>query len=443
MKKIIIPVSGMHCRSCELILEKSISKVDHVNSINASEKKWIVEITYKDVQPNREKIESIITEYGYQIGEKKELPWISNSMNDYMRIGIAWWFIFIIYFFLKHAGFSFGELVQGSSPSLSVAFLVWITAGLSSCMALIWWLVLGVSANWNKEHMHTSFWKQLAPHIYFHIGRVIGFWFFWGILWFFWSIIHFSNIFLGTITIIVGIVMIFLGCNLTNLSPRIGSFSPTLPKFLGKNLKWDGNTKISVWLAGVFTFFLPCGFTLAMQIYAVSTGSFIIGALVMIFFALGTIPWLLSLWFISAILKGEWLKNFFVFTGVILLSLWVYNFNNGYTLLLLGTPKETQENSSTVKNNSSLEIQEIHMTQDGRWYSPNTLSIDAGKKIRWIITGKNPYSCSSQIMVSRLGISEQLKEGENIIEFIAPESWEIPFSCSMGMYSGKFIINSK
>ncbi len=41
----------------------------------------------------------------------------------------------------------------------------------------------------------------------------------------------------------------------------------------------------------------------------------------MAFFALGTVPGLLSLGFISAVLRGEWLKRFFVFTGVIVLGL--------------------------------------------------------------------------------------------------------------------------
>ena len=39
MHNIIIPVSGMHCRSCELVLEKSIKKVENVHSIHANEKK--------------------------------------------------------------------------------------------------------------------------------------------------------------------------------------------------------------------------------------------------------------------------------------------------------------------------------------------------------------------------------------------------------------------
>jgi sulfite exporter TauE/SafE len=98
--------------------------------------------------------------------------------------------------------------------------------------------------------------------------------------------IHFSNIFLGSMTVLVGVVMFLLGLNLTNLSPRIGSFSPTLPKLLGKHIKGDSNTKISTMFTGAVTFFLPCGFTLAMQVYAVSTGNFLTGALVMLLFAL-------------------------------------------------------------------------------------------------------------------------------------------------------------
>ena len=427
----------MHCRSCELILEKSLKKIENIHSIHANEKKWIVEIHYIDSEPDRATIESIIRENGYQIGEKKKLPWITHNLNDYIHIGVALWIALLLYEILTHFGWSFWSVGNTASPTLGVAFLIGLTAGVSSCMALIGWLVLGVSANWNKEHAHASLWRRFSPHLYFHLGRIVGFWILWGILWFFGSMIHFSNIFLGGMTILVGIVMLVLGLNLTNLSPRIGSFSPTLPKFLGKNIKWDGNTKISTLITGAATFFLPCGFTLAMQVYAVSTGSFLTWALVMAFFALGTVPGLLSLGFISAVLRGEWLKRFFVFTGVIVLGLWIFNFNNGYALLSLGVPAKKSLQSTDTSN---LEVQEVHMTQDGNGYTPSTFSIDAGKKIRWIITGTNPYACSSQIMVPSLGISKELKQWENIIEFVAPESGEIPFSCSMGMYTGKFII---
>jgi copper chaperone CopZ len=39
MKKITIPVAGMHCRSCEVLLEKSIKKIKNVESVEANERK--------------------------------------------------------------------------------------------------------------------------------------------------------------------------------------------------------------------------------------------------------------------------------------------------------------------------------------------------------------------------------------------------------------------
>jgi sulfite exporter TauE/SafE len=48
-------------------------------------------------------------------------------------------------------------------------------------------------------------------------------------------------------------------------------------------------------LSGALTFFLPCGFTFAMQLYALSTGNFWMGMAVMAIFAIGTLPGLLSI----------------------------------------------------------------------------------------------------------------------------------------------------
>ena len=46
---------------------------------------------------------------------------------------------------------------------------------------------------------------------------------------------------------------------------------------------------------GVATFFLPCGFTQAVQVYALSTGSPLTAGAIMAVFAIGTAPGLLAL----------------------------------------------------------------------------------------------------------------------------------------------------
>jgi sulfite exporter TauE/SafE/copper chaperone CopZ len=446
MKKITLPISGMHCRSCELILEKSIKNVKNVSTVEASERKWTLEISYAGTEPDKDEIEAIVIENGYTIGKKKILPWITKDPNDYRNIILTTLILFVLFIIISQPGWSLWEIGNTSSPTLAFAFLIGLTAWVSSCMALIGWLVLWISAEWNKIHSKDTLSVRFTPHIYFHLGRVIGFFILGGILGAFGSIINLSNIFLGFMTVLIGSIMFILGLNLTNLSPRIGNFNPTLPKFFGKNIHWENWTRFATFLTGIATFFLPCGFTLAMQIYAVSTGSFLIGGLTLAFFALGTLPWLLSLGFVSAILKGAWLKRFFVFTGVIVLGLGIFNIKNGYTLLSLWVPQvqredpTEKENANQTENINVGDIQEIHMTQKWNGYEPNTLKIQSWKKVRWIINSTNPYSCASQIIVPSLWISEQLKAWENIIEFTAPEVGKVPFSCSMGMYRGTFIV---
>lgn len=81
------------------------------------------------------------------------------------------------------------------------------------------------------------------------------------------------------------------------------------------------------------------------------------------------------------------------------------------------------------------------MTQDDSGYSPNVISIRPNRKIRLIVDSKSPYSCSSMIVIPSIGISKHLDPGENVIEFVSPSSGEVRFSCSMGMYAGKFVIS--
>jgi len=82
-------------------------------------------------------------------------------------------------------------------------------------------------------------------------------------------------------------------------------------------------------LIGIGTFFLPCGFTQSMQLYALSTGNFAQGSLTMFFFALGTLPMLALLSFGSLnIAHKPWKGIFFKTAGIIVIALALLNFSN-------------------------------------------------------------------------------------------------------------------
>ncbi|EKE26359.1 MAG: heavy metal-binding protein [uncultured bacterium (gcode 4)] len=436
MKKINIDVSGMHCNSCEIILEKSIKKVQNVTKVNANQRKWTLEIFFDEKAPNIDEVEKIIKENWYSVWIQKKLPWINTNINDYIDILGILMVLFIIFIIFKNLWVSFWNIGSGN-PTLWVAFIVWLTAWISSCMALVWWLILWISAKWSKDMQNASRWTRFEPHLYFNLWRVLGFGIFWWILWLFGSFISLSNVFLWIMTFIVGWTMILLWINLTKISPKLANFSVTLPKFLSKNV-WDDNSwKTWAAITWALSFFLPCWFTLAMQMYAISTWNFVSWFLIMALFALGTAPWLMWIWALTSVLKWDWAKKFFKFTWVIVLVLGIYNISNWYTLISLWAPSNLQNQNI---DSSNLETQEIRMTQNDNWYSPNVIKIKPNTKIKLIVTSTSPYNCASQLVIPSVWISTSLKQWENIVEFISPSSWEVKFSCSMWMYSWKFIV---
>ena len=103
--------------------------------------------------------------------------------------------------------------------------------------------------------------------------------------------------------------MIVLGLQMLGLLPRFGASwcrNPSLTACM-TCLPEGGGRRIHTRRAD---FFLPCGFTQALQLYVLGKGSFATGAVTMLVFALGTLPALLSLSALSSFAKGDFQKAF-------------------------------------------------------------------------------------------------------------------------------------
>jgi sulfite exporter TauE/SafE len=105
---------------------------------------------------------------------------------------------------------------------------------------------------------------------------------------------HFTLSATGTFVLsaLTGVVMLLLGLNLLDIFLWTKKVQFGMPKRIGEfayRLK-DMNHRFTPFLLGAVTFFLPCGFTQSMQVYTLSSGSFLAGAMTMTAFALGTLP---------------------------------------------------------------------------------------------------------------------------------------------------------
>ena len=439
MNKKIYNVKGMHCRSCEILIEDNIlSKVEGVKKVDVNYHKGIVKVYYNQQNISDGQIKKAIEDSGYSMGVGLKEPFLSKDSMVYIELFFAGGVLLFIYFLMKIFGVFNLSYGFGDSPGLVVVLLIGLTAGISTCMALVGGIVLGISARHATLHPEATSAQKFRPHLFFNAGRLVSYVLLGGVIGLVGSAFRFSSPVLGTLILLVGIVMLFLGLKLIEVFPRLKSFA--LPKGISRLFGIRREVKEyshkDSFFSGAATFFLPCGFTQAMQLYAVSTGSFTRGALIMGLFALGTMPGLLGIGGITSVIKGWFKGYFFKFAGLIVIVLGVLNISYGYNLTgivlnLPSTPK-LEEVSGVFEDGKQV----VKITQFGNGYSPNRVTVKVNIPVKLLVNATNLYSCSASFLIPKFNIFTSLQEGINVIEFTPTNTGPIKFSCSMGMYTG-------
>ena len=88
-------------------------------------------------------------------------------------------------------------------------------------------------------------------------------------------------------------------------------------------------SNVASFALGAATFFLPCGFTLALQLYVLGQGSALTGALTMLVFALGTLPALAAISAVSSFVTGRAQAYFLKAAGAAVIVLGLFNIQYG------------------------------------------------------------------------------------------------------------------
>ena len=441
MQKRIINVEWMHCNACKILIEKAIIDIKNVSEVKANVRKWTVEVSYDKKEPNFKEIEKAIKESWYQVCDYKvKKAWFTNDKTDYLIFFVSLIWFLILYFLIK----KFWRISSDFSTekwelSFGFATLIWLIAWFSSCMAIVWWLVLAVSSKWNNENWDTKFINKFIPHVWFNLWRIVWFWILWWILWLLWGILKLSPIFLSVMTLVVWIILILLWLNLTKISPKFDTLLalPTWSLFQKWSDELGNKNRIIYAICGwLLTFFLPCWFTFSMQLYALSTWNFWTWAIIMIAFAIGTLPGLLWIWALTSIFKWKVAKIFYQVVWVLVILLWIYNISNvwGNVQWLFFNNIITEEQ----------QIETINMKYTSKWLEPSSITVEVWKTYHIIIDSQTTvYGCMSTITLPWLDNSiKEIKNWEQIIfEFTPTKPWTYSFNCAMGVsHDAKIIV---
>jgi len=376
------------------------------------------------------------------LGQDLSIHTHENSPRDYVEIGAAFAILVGVVLALDGLDLLPQSLAVTDQMSYGLVLAIGLVASVSSCMAVTGGLLVAVAAKYNDVSRDLTSYQRLKPHLYFNASRVASYTLLGGAVGALGATLTLSPAINGILSIAASGVMILLGLQMLRLFPGLTRFMPTMPKALSHRIHdlAERETKESAFVLGAATFFLPCGFTQALQLYVLSKGSFTIGALTMLAFSVGTLPALLSLSAVSSFATGAFQQRFLKFAGAAVIVLGIVNIQ--YGLVLAGGdlgPSQTADTAahSTVATGLSTPTgpkQVAVMWVDGYQYFPNRFTVTQGVPVEWRIEGGNAAGCGRLLYAPKLGIRKLLaSEGTTTITFTPNELGEFAFNCGMGM----------
>jgi uncharacterized protein len=321
-------VNGMSCASCEITIEKALAKHNIVKEVKATSdyKKVTLKLndntkSNMDISQLQTELNELLKDTGYTLNTTQETQKQLKTKELVSAFFIAT-LTGATFVLLQKLGIV--NILNADAITLPFIFLIGIVASLSTCMAVVGGLVLSLSSSYAKATGK----NKAAPLVKFHLARIIGFFILGGIMGLLGTAFTLSTTTTFVINLLLFFVMLILGINLLGIFDFTKRLQIRMPKVLTKNTIFKEDTKyLTPVLLGIATFFLPCGFTQSMQFYALTTGSFLEGALTMLVFSLGTLP-VLALISIASVKLSKSIQSglFFKTSGFIVLFFAIFNF---------------------------------------------------------------------------------------------------------------------
>ena len=242
-----------------------------------------------------------------------------------------------------------------------------------------------------------------------------------------------SGIFKGVIAILAGAAMLVMALNMLGVFRALKKLSFRLSgrphaSLLGR-LK-----RGSSFVIGLLNGLMPCGPLQTMQLYALSTGNVLRGALSMLTFSLGTVPLMFGFGLISGKLNRKYSHAMLTVSALLIFLMGLNMLGNGLALSGISLPRRSSSAVIQAMQNNGLQTLRTEID----YGSYPSVRVKAGVPLDWIIIvpeGKL-NGCNCEILIPAHQIDLVLQEGENHVSFVPDQPGTIPYSCWMGMIRG-------
>jgi uncharacterized protein len=384
---------------------------------------------------------------------KSKVPVQKNAPHEYMEIGAAFAILAGILLILDQLDFLPRRFTVSNEMSYALVFVIGVVASISTCIAVTGGLLVAIAAKYNEASGSLTALQRLKPHIYFNIGRIVSYTLLGGVIGALGSALTLSAEMNGILTIAASVVMILLGLQMLKLFPSLTRFMPAIPKALSHRIHdlAERQTKGGAFVFGAATFFLPCGFTQALQLYVLAKADFATGALTMLAFSLGTLPALLSLSAVSSFASGVFQRRFLKLAGAAVIVLGAMNIQYGLELtggslssVLSRGAAQPADQVAALSDDGATQVASMRIV--GYQYIPNRFTVTQGVPVQWWIDASEAAGCGRILIAPKLGVRRLLSSNSTtVISFLPQETGDYGFNCAMGMMTrgSKFTVVAK
>ncbi|MDR2586840.1 MAG: sulfite exporter TauE/SafE family protein [Coriobacteriales bacterium] len=289
----------------------------------------------------------------------------------------------------------------------------------------------------------TSYAVTLRPSLLYNLGRVISYTLVGALVGALGSVIAFDGFFKGVIQLIAGVFMVVMALILLGVFPWLRQFNITLPKALTSFVDARRERSKSPLVIGLLNGLMPCGPLQAMQLYALSTGSALVGALSMFAFSLGTVPLMFGLGALGSLLTKRFRQRATAAGAVLVAVLGFFMFSTGWNLSGFPNPLDAV-GPAPISTAGQVVVQDGYQLVNNA-LEPGTypnIEVQAGLPVRWNLSATEDTinGCNNRVFIPEYGIEHSLEPGDNIIEFTPTEPGRYTYTCWMGMIRGTITV---
>jgi sulfite exporter TauE/SafE/copper chaperone CopZ len=453
---------GTTCASCAEIIKRQAMKVEGVRHVTFDYSTETGQVTFDEEKTNIDQILSSIEEKGYKcfiLKEDEKSPGKKPEKDEvpggFHLKPLGWVFAIVgliaigYYFSNLFGGIGLPDITQNMSYGL--LFVVGLLTGFH-CVAMCGGFVLSYTAKAAEEKTSPH-----RAHLMYAIGKTLSYTVIGAAFGLLGSIIAFTPFMRGVAGVVAGIFLLLFGLRMLNIFPALRKIQFHEPKFITRFAGEKSQKTSSPLIVGLLNgLMIACGPLQAVYVLAAGTGSMIEGAKLLFVFALGTLPVMLGFGYMTSFISSKVTHKILKASGVIVILLGLIMVNRG--LALTGTGYDLPSIASSLRSSgtdnpsgavgtasSNLALlnqgyQEIRMDVTASGWKPDRFVLQKGVPVRWIINGKQITNCNKAIQVPKLGLSFDIKPGEQTIEFTPTEAGTMPWSCWMGMIRGTFIV---